>query len=248
MEASDFGVYSLDHEGGEGQYELDFAHADALTMCDRLTYLRLLLRQSADEVGGIVTFMPKPAATAWGSGAHMNMSIESLETGENLFLKPGSGGRQWEPMAMQFAAGLLRHAPALAALDLPDGQLLQASGAQARRRQGVVGAGLGGLRHQNRSCMLRLPENRPAIENRSVDMTSKSYLATAFSLAAGMEGIRLGLDPGEAVTEDASSWQPLDGTAAPHLPRTLLEAIEAFATIRWWPRSSRPASSPTTWR
>ncbi len=229
MEASDFGVFSLDHEGGEGQYELDFAHADALTMCDRLTYLRLLLRQSAEEVGGVVTFMPKPAATAWGSGAHMNMSIESLETGQNLFMTSGAGGREWEPLAMQFAAGLLRHAPALAALTCPtvnSYKRLVPKLADGTVSWAPVWAAYG---TNNRSCMLRLPDNRPAIENRSVDMTSNSYLATAFSLAAGLEGIRLGLDPGEAITEDASSWQPLDATAARHLPRTLLEAIEAFA-------------------
>jgi glutamine synthetase len=228
MEASDFGVYSLDHEGGEGQYELDFAYADALTMCDRLTYMRLLLRQAASEVGGVVTFMAKPATTAWGSGAHMNMSIESLETGKNLFMSSGEDGRTWEPLALQFAAGLIKHAPALAALSCPtvnSYKRLVPKLADGTVSWAPVWAAYG---TNNRSCMLRLPDNRPAIENRSVDMTSNSYIAAAFSLAAGLEGIRLGLDPGAPVSEDTSSWQS-HGTAAPHLPRNLLEAIDAFA-------------------
>src|SRR5262249_44429497 len=94
LAASDFVLFSFDHEGGNGQYELDFAHADALTTCDRLTYLRLLLRHAADTVGAVVTYMPKPSAGAWGSGAHMNMSLESLD-GENLFVADGPGGRTW---------------------------------------------------------------------------------------------------------------------------------------------------------
>ena len=37
----------------------------------------------------------------------------------------------------------------------------------------------------NRSCMLRLPRNRPAVENRAVDSAANTYLAAAFMLAAG---------------------------------------------------------------
>ena len=79
----------------------------------------------------------------------------------------------------------------------------------------------------NRSCMLRLPDNRPAIENRTVDMTANMYLATAFSVAAGLEGIEKQLDPGEPVTDDTSSWQRSGDSRA--VPRTLLEAVDAFA-------------------
>lgn len=227
LDASDFGLFSFDHEGGDGQYELDFAHADALTTCDRLTYLRLLLRAAAEESDAVVTFMPKPTADAWGSGAHMNMSLESPD-GTNLFVESDDqGGRQWTPLARHFVAGLLRHAPALAALTCPtvnsykrlvptltDGS---ASWAPVWAAYGV----------NNRSCMLRLPQNRPAVENRSVDMTANMYLAAALSLAAGLAGIEAELDPGEPVTEDTSGWRRA-GADARHLPRTLLEAVDAF--------------------
>jgi glutamine synthetase len=76
--------------------------------------------------------------------------------------------------------------------------------------------------------MLRLPANRPAIENRSVDMTANMYLAAAFSLAAGLDGIERGLDPGEPVQDDTSSWIGAREHQARRLPRTLLEAIDAF--------------------
>lgn len=225
LDASGFGLFSFDHEGGAGQYEVDFAHADVLTTCDRLTYLRLLLRHAADSVGAVVTFMPKPDRSAWGSGAHMNMSLESLD-GENLFVANDSAGhRTWQPLARQFVAGLLAHAPALSALTCPtvnsykrlvptlvDGS---ASWAPVWAAYGV----------NNRSCMLRLPDNRPAVENRSVDMAANMYLAAALALAAGLDGIERELDPGDAVTEDASGWS--DGLG--HLPRNLSEAIDAFA-------------------
>lgn len=115
MQVSGMGVFSLDHEDGEEQHELDFAHAEAPAMYDRLTYLRSL-RAVADKHE--VTYMPKPDAGAWGSGTHMNMSIESL-SGKNLFVTGAGDDRVGTQLVKQFAAGLLRHAPALAALTCP---------------------------------------------------------------------------------------------------------------------------------
>lgn len=225
MQASGMGVFSFDHEGGEGQFELDFDHADALTSCDRLTYLRLLLRHVADRSGALVTFMPKPDAGAWGSGAHMNMGLESLD-GTSLFVTGSGAGREWTPLARHFVAGLLRHAPALTALTCPtvnSYKRLVPKLADGSVSWAPVWAAYG---LNNRSCMLRLPDNRPAVENRTVDMTANMYLAAAFSLAAGLEGIEKELDPGEPVTDDTSTWGRTG--AGRHVPRTLLEAVDAF--------------------
>ena len=48
----------------------------------------------------------------------------------------------------------------------------------------------------NRSCMLRLPRNRPAVENRGVDSAANTYLTAALMLAAGLEGIAPRARPG----------------------------------------------------
>jgi glutamine synthetase len=228
MEASDLGLFSFDHEGGEGQYEFDFAHADVLTMCDRLTYFRLMVKHVAKTLGAFVTFMPKPARTAWGSGAHMNMSLEALDTGENLFSTANGDGRVWDARVYCFIAGLLRHAPALSALTCPtvnSYKRLVPRLADGSVSWAPVWAAYG---NNNRSCMLRLPGNRPAIENRCVDMTANMYLAGAFSLAAGLEGMELGLDPGPAVIDNTSQWDDLSTGKGRRLPRTLIEAIDAF--------------------
>ncbi len=224
LAAADFGLFSFDHEGGNGQYELDCAHAEALELCDRLVYLRLLLRHVAGRQGCFVTFMPKPMRTLWGSGAHMNMSLESLD-GTNLFLEPRDDGRRvWTAQARSFVAGVLRHAPALSALTCPtvnSYKRLVPHLADGSVSWAPVWATYG---DNNRSCMLRLPANRPAIENRAVDMTANMYLAAAFTLAAGLEGIELDLDPGEPVPDNTSSWDSrrrAQGTsAAAHAARS----------------------------
>ena len=220
MAELDFGLFSFDAEGGEGQYEFDFSHAPVLQTADRMTLFRLMVRQTAKECGLLATFMPKPFAELWGSGAHFNMSLEDADTGQNLFR--AAPDKTWQKLAFHFVGGVLRHARALAALSNPttnsyrrlvprlfDGNV---SWAPTKVSWG----------YNNRSCMLRLPGNRPAIENRAVDSSANTYLAAAFMLAAGLEGIREEVDPGDP-TDDLSYDAKVET-----MPRTLIEAVAAF--------------------
>jgi glutamine synthetase len=234
MKECGFGAFSFDHEGGDGQVEFDFDFAPALVTSDRLTLFRLMAKQIAKQCGLMVTFMPKPYTDAWGSGAHFNMSLTDVESEQNLFRDPDDRrGRGWSKTAYSFAAGIMRHAPALAAICTPTVNSYKRL--QPRLSDGTVSwaptwAAYG---DNNRSCMLRLPRNRPAIENRAVDSAANPYLAAAFLLAAGLEGVREDLDPGEPIEDLTYDWTvsgPVGGDVrATRLPRTLLEAIEAFA-------------------
>jgi glutamine synthetase len=233
MNATGFGVFSFDAEGGDGQYEFDFEYAPALEMSDKLTLFRLMAKQVAKEAGLFVTFMPKPYTGAWGSGAHYNMSLADAATGQNLFRDPDDpSGRGWSKAAYGFVAGVLRHSAALAAICTPtvnSYKRLTPRLADGTVSWAPVWAAYG---DNNRSCMLRLPRNRPCIENRGVDAAANPYLAAAFLFAAGLEGVKEGLDPGDPVDDMIYDWQgdgPRGGdVSATRLPRTLLEAIEAF--------------------
>jgi glutamine synthetase len=235
MEACDFGVFSFDHEGGDGQVEFDFDFAPALQTADRVVLLRLMAKQIAKGAGLAVTFMPKPYTDGWGSGAHFNMSLTDVEGGENLFRDPSDPrGRGWSAAAYGFVAGILRHAPALAAICGPtvnSYKRLRPRLSDGSVSWAPVWATYG---DNNRSCMLRLPRNRPCIENRGVDSAANPYLAAAFQLAAGLEGLREALDPGEPVDDLTYDWGETgpagDARTATRLPRNLLEAIEAFDT------------------
>ena len=85
MESLGWDVYSFDHEDGNGQFEIDFAYADAMTMADRFVFLRMMANAIARRHGYFATWMPKPFANKTGSGAHYNMSLASADTGDNLF-------------------------------------------------------------------------------------------------------------------------------------------------------------------
>lgn len=221
MKALEFGLFSFDAEGGEGQYEFDFAHSPVLESADRMTLFRLLVKQSAKECGLLATFMPKPYSHMWGSGAHFNMSLEDGATGNNLFRDP-EGRSGWSDLTYQFVAGVLKHARGLAALTAPTTnsyRRLVSRLADGNFSWAPTNISYG---YNNRSCMLRLPANRPAVENRAVDSAANTYLAAAFMLAAGLEGIREQLDPGDP-RDDLGYFADVKS-----LPRTLIDSVEAF--------------------
>lgn len=227
-------VYSFDHEGGDGQYEFDFGYTDGIAMCDRMLIFRLMAKHVARTLGCYATFMPKPFSDSYGSGAHLNMSLADLETGENAFdagtngSGPTRGG--YTELAHRFTAGVLRHAGAICAVAcptvnsykrlLPYGFMREITWAPVYRAWG----------ENNRTLMCRLPANRKAVELRIADAACNFYLTAAITLAAGLRGIRDGLDAGDPVNVDTYSLSAdeLRERHLQRLPRTLAEAIDEF--------------------
>jgi glutamine synthetase len=225
-------VYSFDHEDGNGQFETDFAYCDALKMSDRLTFFRLMVKEIARKHGYFATFMPKPFANRTGSGAHYNMSLADLNTGANLFEEPNDPrGCGLSNLGYQFIAGVLRHAPAICAVIAPtvnSYKRLIARGSMSGFTWAPVYICYG---NNNRTNMLRIPLAGGRVECRAADISSNPYLGAALILAAGLEGIREELDPGEPHTENmyTHSDDELTKMGIQCLPRNLAEAIAAFS-------------------
>lgn len=224
-------IFSFDHEGGNSQYEFDFGYADALVTADRYIFMRLMLKEVAKQFGAFATFMPKPLSDNFGSAAHYNMSLVEADTGRNLFEDSDDPlGTGWSDLAYHFAGGLLKHAGAMTAVTCPtvnsykrligQGYMPMITWAPVYVRYG----------DNNRSCMLRFPGNRRAIENRAADIAGNIYLGAALSLAAGLEGIKEGIDPGDPTPDNMYdlSRDDLAERGIEVLPRTLLEAVRAF--------------------
>jgi len=187
-------VYQVDHEDANGQFEINYTYADCLTSCDHYIFFKMAAAEIASEMGLICSFMPKPFANRPGNGMHMHMSLSDGK--KNLFLdKKDKRGLDLSPLAYQFAAGLLKHGPALAAICAPT--------VNSYKRL-VVGRSLTGATwapayisygDNNRSSMVRIPGGR--LELRLPDGACNPYLATAAVIAAGLDGIERKLDPGE---------------------------------------------------
>jgi glutamine synthetase len=84
--------------------------------------------------------------------------------------------------------------------------------------------------NNNRTNAVRIPLAGGRVELRCADSACNPYLGAAMVLAAGLEGIRGELDPGEPnrdnMYEIAASEQAARGIR--QLPRTLGEAIDAL--------------------
>jgi glutamine synthetase len=230
IEQLGWGVHSFDQECGKGQYEFDFHYTDALTTADRFIFLRLMAKEVAASLGAIATFMPKPFSNDFRSGAHFNMSLNDA-SGKNVFIGGGAKyGLNCSKLCLNFVGGLLKHASAITAVCCPTFNSYKGLIAQGDLAEMSWAPVLKCYGSNNRSAMLRLPMSRPCVENRAVDMSVNPYLGAALSLAAGLEGIRDNLDPGEPLNDNLYTLSDHDTQRrkVDRLPQTLLDAVRAF--------------------
>jgi glutamine synthetase len=224
-------VYSLDHEDGIGQFEIDFDYTDMLTMSDRYVLFRMMAHEMARKHGYFATFMPKPFADRAGSGAHFNVSFKDIGTGKNLFYDANDKrGCKLSKIGYQFIAGVLRHMPAICAVVAPtinSYKRLILKGSQSGFTWAPVFVCYG---NNNRTNTMRIPLAGGRVELRAADSACNPYLGAALVLAAGLDGIEQRLDPGEPHTENMYVKTPaeLKKMGVGYLPRTLEQALDAF--------------------
>jgi glutamine synthetase len=226
-------LYSLDQEDATSQFEFDFKYADMLTMCDRYIFFRMMAKQYAAEEGLLATFMPKPFADKTGSGAHFNLSLADSKTGKNLFEDDNDPrGLGLSKLGYQFSAGILKPGPALCATFAPtvnSYKRLVRKGLMSYYSWAPVFNSYGS---NNRTNSLRVPMGGGRIESRNADASCNPYLASTLMLAAGLQGIKEQLDPGEPQEDnlyELSSAQ-LAERGIVELPSNLHEAVEAFSS------------------
>jgi glutamine synthetase len=192
--------YATDHEDANGQFEQNFAFADALTTCDRAIFFRYMVETLAQQRGLIATFMPKPFAHLTGNGCHFHMSL--WRDGRNAFEVEDGGdprGLGLSEEGYRFIGGLKAHAKAYIALTAPT---------VSSYKRLVIGSTSGSTwapvyisyGYNNRTQMLRVPAPG-RVEDRTVDGSCNPYLGAAAILAAGLDGIERGLDPGDPTSE-----------------------------------------------
>jgi glutamine synthetase len=219
-----WGNYANDHEDANGQFEQNFAYADALTSCDRAIFFRYMVHTLAEQQGMQATFMPKPFSHLTGNGCHFHMSLWDGDT--NLFLDESDPrGLGLSEIAYHFVGGLKKHARAYSAITA------STVNSYKRLKLGTTASGATwspvwiSYGYNNRTQMLRIP-GPGRIEDRTIDGACNPYLAAAAVLAAGLDGIENRLDPGEPNAENlfARSYDELAAQGLRTLPANLLEA------------------------
>ena len=235
LQACGLDVLQVDHEDAHGQFEVNFAYGDALLSCDRLMLFKMAAHALAEARGMVFSMMPKPFANQPGSGMHFHVSLWQRgsrdgdgDDDERCVFDAGLGSGSLSMLGRQFVAGVLHHAPALAALAAPT--------VNSYKRL-TVGESLSGttwapayIAHgpNNRTAMVRTLPGR--FEWRLPDASCNPYLATAALVAAGLDGIDRQLDPGPDCTDDLFTWPMarLHAAGVKLLPQSLAEALDAL--------------------
>ncbi|MBA2755032.1 MAG: glutamine synthetase [Chloroflexia bacterium] len=231
LEAQGIQVEQAVAEHGGGQQELSIRHAPALAAADHQVVFRETAREVARQHGLRASFAAKPFADQVGSGAHVHLSLWDVGSGENVFYDPGAE-RGFSELGRQFVAGVLDHLPGLVALTCPTvnsyERLLPRAWASAYTTWGF----------DNREAAVRVPstfwgreQGTTNVELKAVDPTANPYLALAGIIAAGLDGVRRDLSPGDPAGVDPATMTPEARADAGmrRLPETLDAALTALA-------------------
>lgn len=223
--------YQADHEDANGQYEVNFEYADALTTADRVTFFRMMSNQYAKKYGAIATHMPKPMTDQTGSGLHVHFHLADRETGDNVFLSKSDPQQLGlSPIAYQFLGGILQHARALCAVTSPTvncyKRLQVGSGLLSSRSGFCWVPAFVSYGDNNRTQMIRTA-GPGHCEDRTVSAGCNPYLTLAAYITAGLDGIQRRLDPGPANFTNLyeRSFKEIREQGIQLLPQSLAEAL-----------------------
>jgi glutamine synthetase len=220
----DLGGYGLDvvaanHEFSSGQFEINLWYSEALDAADRAHRFKAAVKELARYRGKLATFMAKPFNDEGGSGFHVHFSCLAGDDGRPVFDDPESPDGL-SAVAHHALAGILHHAPALAAVNNPTINSYKRFGPDTLAPW-LVDWGL-----DNRSAMVRVPPERGTaarLEVRLGDASANPYLAIAGIVAAAYLGIRDELEPPAAL-----EGYGYDATRSAKLPGDLGTALDAL--------------------
>ena len=215
--------YQNDHEDANGQFEMNWHYDEALITADRQAFFKFMVKSIAEKHGLRATFMPKPFAHLTGNGCHMHVSMWRGDS--NAFVGAGNESHLSE-IGLSFIGGVIHSADALAAICNPTVNSYKRINAPRTLSGATWSPNSVTWTGNNRTHMIRVPE-ADRFELRLADGAANAYLMPAAVLAAGLDGIANGRDPGKRL--DINMYT--DGHTvkdAKRLPLNLLDALRAF--------------------
>lgn len=225
LETMGFEIEASHHEVAEGQHEINFKYADALTAADNTITFKWVVRSIAAKHNFHATFMPKPIFGINGSGMHTNQSLFNLD-GTNAFFDE-SGPLQLSETAYKYIAGIAKNAKGFAAVTNP------LVNSYKRLVPGYEAPVYIAWSASNRSALIRIPASRgmgTRTEVRCPDPTCNPYLALAMMLSSGLDGVKNNLDAPPSTDQDIFAMTAAEKEAAgiESLPANLKEALDAL--------------------
>ena len=193
-------THTSHHEVADGQHEINFRFADAITTADRIISLKYVTKVVAMLHDLHASFMPKPLYEYNGSGMHTHMSLFDMKN-NNIFYDPNDE-MMLSSYARYYIAGLLKYIKEITPILNPT------VNSYKRLVPGYEAPTYISWARQNRSALIRIPlgdEKGIRCELRSPDLSGNPYLQFAVMLAAGLEGLKSKEFPPDAVERNIYS-------------------------------------------
>ena len=222
-------VTNLNHEvASTGQIEINFMHSKLTDAADNVQIYKDVVRNVAKIHNKIANFMPKPlfdetdptgAKADNGSGMHVSVSLWDKSSSsssatprhpssgktlssQNIFFDEDDPYANISQSGRYFIGGVLDHSRSLVAITSPT------VNSYYRMVPGFEAPVYIAWSRGNRSAIVRIPINdklsreSKRIEFRAPDPSCNPYLAFSAIVAAGLDGMRKKIDPGDPVDEN----------------------------------------------
>lgn len=232
LEAEGISIELFHNELGPSQQELSIHHADVLRAADNVVLVRDTIRGVAATFDLLASFAPKPFLDQAGSGAHIHFSLWGTENsefpGKNLLYDASQRGGLSQT-GQYFIGGILKHIRGLLALTCGSPNSYQ------RLLPHFWSSAYGVYGFDNREGAIRIPSTfwgREAdsmnLELKCADHSGNPYLAMGALLAAGLDGIKHQINPGEPAEIDPGNYsdEERENRGIRRLPLTLDEALD----------------------
>jgi glutamine synthetase len=216
MDGADVPVEFSKGEAGRGQHEINLRYGDALVMADRHTVYKNGAKEIAALNGRALTFMAKYSMDECGSSCHIHTSLWSPDGNEPLDYDDDAP-HHLSSAFRAYLGGLVAHSRELSWCFAPYVNSYKRYVPDSWAPTAVAWG------RDNRTCGLRLVGHGASlrVESRIPGADANPYLAFAAVIAAGLQGVEHGLDPGEEFEGNA-----YEATDVPRIPGTLVEAID----------------------
>jgi len=218
-------IDALHHEvASSGQIEMDIRYDEVIASGDNLLAFKYVIRRLAEKYNYYPTFMPKPIVSQNGSGLHIHQSLWRDNT--NLFYDENDKYANLSQLARYYIGGLIEHGRSLSAIVSPT------VNSYKRLVPGFEAPVYLTWSRANRSAAIRIPisHNYSAkrIEYRPPDPSCNPYIAFSAIIAAGLDGIRRKIDPGDPIDKNIYKLTAKEKReyGIKELPRSLWEALE----------------------
>jgi len=221
MHAAGIPVEFSKGEAWYGQHEVNTRYADAVTSADRHTIFKNGVKEIAFLHGISATFMAKPSEKDIGSSCHIHSSLVAAQGGKSAFV---DGKGEETDVFRHYLGGQRARIRELALLVAP---AINSYKRYATESWAPTSISWG---RDNRTCGFRVVGHGASrrVECRIPGADVNPYLGYAALLAAGLEGIEKGTDPGPELKGNAYA----EAEAEP-FPSTLREAVDLWENSKF---------------